>query len=49
MEDNGPLAQKYGVSSIPNFTLLKDRKVIEQFIGSMSAEDFEEKLTKFVK
>ena len=44
--DNQELAQKFNVSSIPNFVLLKDGKVIEQFIGSMSAEEFEEKLNR---
>ena len=38
------LAQRYNVSSIPNFTLFKDGKQIDSFIGSMSEDDFEEKL-----
>jgi thioredoxin 1 len=38
------IAAKFNVSSIPNFTLFKNGKVIDQFIGSMSLEDFEEKL-----
>jgi len=42
------LAQKFNVSSIPNFTLIKDGKVIDQFIGSMSKEDFEEKLKTYL-
>ncbi|MCK5149508.1 thioredoxin [Candidatus Pacearchaeota archaeon] len=46
--ENQELAQKFNVSSIPNFTLLKDREIIEQFIGSMSSEKFEEKLKEFV-
>ncbi len=49
IEDNQPLAQKYKVSSIPNFVLFKDGKVLEQFIGSMSTEDFEEKLNEYLK
>ena len=46
--DNEEIAQKFNVSSIPNFTLLKDGKIIEQFVGSMSGEDFEEKLKGFI-
>ena len=46
IEDNRAIAQKYEVSSIPNFVILKDGELAEQFMGSMSAEDFEEKLQK---
>jgi thioredoxin 1 len=42
--DEEEIASKFEVSSIPNFTLFKDGKVIEQFVGSMALEDFEEKL-----
>ena len=48
IEDNQKLAQKFDVVSIPNFILFKDGKRIEQFMGSMSSEDFEKKLKKFV-
>ncbi len=44
--DNQDLAQKFGVSSIPNFILFKDGEVTERFVGAMSAEDFEERLSK---
>ncbi len=47
--ENQELAQKFKVSSIPNFTILKDGKVIEQFIGSMSEEELEEKLERVLK
>ena len=43
------LAQKYSVSSIPNFVVFKDGKVIDQFVGSLSEEELEEKLTSFIK
>ena len=46
IEDNKELAQKFKIMSIPNFVLLKEGKVIEQFVGSRSIEDFEEKLKK---
>jgi len=39
-------AEKFGVRSIPNFVLFKDGKVVEQFMGAMPAEDFEDKLNK---
>ena len=45
--ENQELAQKFGVSSIPNFMLFKDGEKIEQFVGSMSPEDFESKLKEF--
>jgi len=46
IEDNQELAQKFNVSSIPNFILFKDGKQIDQFVGSIPSEDFEEKLKK---
>ncbi len=46
--DNEEIARKFNVSSIPNFTLLKDGKIIEQFIGSMPGEEFEEKLNQYL-
>jgi len=48
VQDNEALASKYNVSSIPNFTVFKDGKPVEQFIGGMTAEDLEEKLKKFL-
>ncbi len=39
---------KFNVSSIPNFTIFKEGKVVEQFTGSMALEDFEEKLEAYV-
>jgi len=47
--DNQELAQKFNIHSIPNFILFKDGKVSEQFIGSMSVEELQEKLNKLVK
>lgn len=48
IEENEELARKFGVRSIPNFVVMKDGKVIQQFMGAMSAEDLEEKLRKAV-
>ena len=45
--DNNPeLAQKYNIRSIPNFILFKNGKIIEQFIGSISKEEFEKKIKR---
>ncbi len=44
VENNQELAQRFNVSSIPNFVLLKDGSMIEQFVGSRSEQEFEEKL-----
>ncbi len=48
VDENQELAQKFSISSIPNFILFKDGKQISQFVGSISSEDFEEKLEEFV-
>ena len=42
------LAKEYGVSSIPNFTIFKDGKMIDQFVGGMSEDELEEKLNSFL-
>ena len=44
--DNQEIAKKFNVSSIPNFVILKDGEVVEQFVGSRSEQEFEEKLEK---
>ena len=49
IEDNSELARKFNVSSIPNFVLFKDGKVIENFVGGMDAEEMEEKLRKLIR
>jgi len=46
--ENQDIASKFGVSSIPNFVLFKEGEVIEQFVGSIPAEELEEKLKKFL-
>jgi len=47
-EGGQTLAQKYNVSSIPNFVLFKNGEVVEQFVGSMPEDDFEEKLNSLL-
>lgn len=39
VDDNGELAQKYGIMSIPNFILFRDGHIAGQKIGSCSKED----------
>lgn len=48
VDDAGELAQKFQVSSIPNMILFKDGEIVEKFIGAQSADEFEEKLKKFL-
>jgi len=44
IENNQELAQKFRIVSLPTFMLFKDGKQADQFVGSRSIEDFEEKL-----
>jgi len=46
--ENESLARKFNVSSIPNFVLLKDGKVIESFVGAVDSEELENRLKKFI-
>ena len=46
--DNQALAQKFNVSSIPNMTIFKDGKVVNQLIGALPPEDIEERLKKYL-
>ncbi len=46
ISENKELAQKFKISSIPNFIFLKDGKIKDQFIGAMYLEDLEAKLKK---
>jgi thioredoxin 1 len=48
VEDGHEIAQKFNVSSIPNFVMFKDGKVIANFVGAMSEEDFADRLKKFL-
>ena len=48
VEDGHDIAQKFNVSSIPNFVLFKDGKAIANFVGAMSEEDFSDKIKKFL-
>ena len=46
VDENQNFARKFKVFSIPNFVLFKDGKLVDQFIGSMPEEDFEDRLRK---
>jgi len=48
VEDGHEIAQKFNVSSIPNFVLFKNGKVVTNFVGAMSEDDFNEKLKKLL-
>lgn len=48
VEDNSPLSARFSISSIPCFILFKEGEVVKRFVGSMSAEDFEEKLEGYL-
>ncbi len=47
--DNEELARKFNVSSIPNFTVLKDGKIVGQFVGALGEDELEERLKRFVE
>jgi len=40
VDDNQPLAQKYGVMSIPTFIIFKKGEQADQFVGALPKESF---------
>ncbi len=48
IEDGHEIAQKFKVTSIPNFVLFKNGKVVANFVGAMSSEELESRLGKFI-
>jgi len=48
VSEAGDIAHKFEVSSIPNFTILKDGKVVGQIIGAVGEEELEKKLEGFL-
>lgn len=46
IDDNMKIAQKFEVSSIPTFVLLKDSEILEKFSGSLNQDELEEILRK---
>jgi thioredoxin 1 len=49
VSDNEMLARKFNISSIPNFTIFRDGKVINQFVGALGEEELENRLRRFVE
>lgn len=49
VDENGDIAQKYGVMSIPTLLLFKDGKIIEQMVGVQSKESLKSKLDALMK
>jgi len=47
--ENESLAIKFNVSSIPNFTIFRHGKVIEQIVGSVSEDELEGKLDSMLQ
>ena len=41
VDENGELAQKYNVLSIPTFAIFKNGKVVSQKVGSSAKESFQ--------
>ena len=48
IENNFELAEKFGISSIPNLILFKDGKVVEQIIGVMPQEEIEKVIKGYI-
>ncbi|HLC77589.1 MAG TPA: thioredoxin [Candidatus Nanoarchaeia archaeon] len=48
IDNERAISQKFNIRSIPNFVLFQDGEVVQQFVGAMNSEEFEEKLRKFV-
>ena len=46
VEQNGALAAKYQVMSIPTFVILKDEKEVSRRMGAMTKDSFKEWLEK---
>jgi len=44
IDDNSDIARKFNIMSIPCFILFKDGKEVDRIVGSVSAEQLEEKI-----
>ena len=47
-DEAGELAQKYGIMSIPNFLFFKNGQVVENAIGGMAPNKFQELIQKVI-
>ncbi len=48
VDENGDIAMKYGIMSIPNFVIFKGGQIDQQFVGGMLKEGFLQKLQKYL-
>lgn len=48
ISENEAIAEKYEVSSIPTFIIFKEGKILNQFSGMISSEEFSDILNEFV-
>ena len=49
ISENESIAEKFGVSSIPTFIIFKDGKIVKQFSGMTSSEEFSDILNRFLR
>jgi thioredoxin 1 len=49
ISENQAIAEKFGVSSIPTFIIFKEGKIVKQFSGLTSSEEFSDILNQFVE
>ena len=49
VDDNPEISEKYGVSSIPTFVLLKDGKEIDRMNGALTQDELSEVIRKNIK
>jgi thioredoxin 1 len=48
VDENGPIAQNYGIRSIPTLLVIKKGDVVEQIIGAVSKSALVDKLSKHI-
>ncbi len=46
ISENQDIAKKYGITSIPNFVILNQGKIVDQIAGSLTEEELEERINK---
>ncbi|MDD6197117.1 thioredoxin [[Clostridium] aminophilum] len=48
VDDNGEIAQKYGVMSIPNFKFFKNGEVVDNIVGAVNPDMLREKVSNLL-
>lgn len=48
VDQDGALAGKYGVQSIPNMIIFKDGQPVDRIVGFMSYDDLQETIEKYL-